>query len=129
MRKMETNEYQHLELALRMFKEAKECIEKEDAVQASEKLYKTSEEALKAIAARFALREYEEAEKRGRWTTTLLFDAVRRLSATKPEIINFWDHAWTLHVEGFHEARLVLEDVKERVKFIEELVRLAKEMR
>ena len=124
---MEIDEYQHLELALRMFEEAEECIKKEDAVQASEKLYKASEEALKVLAIR--LREYEEAEKRSRWTTTLLFGAVRRLSEIKPEIINLWDHAWTLHVEGFHEARLVLEDVKERVKFIEELVRLAKEMR
>jgi len=125
---METDEYQHLELALRMFEEAEECIKKEDAVQASEKLYKASEEALKVLATRFRLREYEEAEKRSRWTTTLLFGAVRRLSEIKPEIINLWDHAWTLHVEGFHEARLILEDVKERVKFIEELVRLAKEM-
>ena len=124
---METDEYQHLELALRMFEEAEECIKKEDAVQASEKLYKASEEALKVLAIR--LRKYEEAEKRSRWTTTLLFGAVRRLSEIKPEIINLWDHAWTLHVEGFHEARLILEDVKERVKFIEELVRLAKEMR
>ncbi|MCD6456275.1 MAG: PaREP1 family protein [Methanophagales archaeon] len=126
---METNEYPHLELALRMFEDAKGCIEKEDAVQASEKLYKASEEALKVLAERFALREYVEAERKGRWSVALLFRAVRKLSEINPAIINFWDHAWTLHVEGFHEARLTIEDVKEREKFIEELVKIAKEMR
>ena len=125
---METNEYQHLEVASRMFEEAKEYIEKEDAVQTSEKLYKASEEALKVLAARFGLPEYDEAEKRGRWSAVLLDRAARRLSEIiSPEIKNFWMHAWFLHVEGFHEARLRIEDVKFRVNFIEELIKLAEE--
>ncbi len=74
-------------------------------------------------------RIFEEAKERGRRTTTLLFSAVRLLSEINPEIIHWWAQAWFLHLEGFHEARLILEDVKVRVKFIEKLVRLAKETR
>ncbi|MCW3133409.1 MAG: hypothetical protein N2V78_03675 [Methanophagales archaeon] len=101
------------------------------AKEASEYIlaYETKVNMIFSIMEKGQEREDEEAGKRCRWTTTLLFSAVRRVSEIRPEIINFWDHAWTLHVEGFHGARLILEDVKERVKFMEELVRLAKEMR
>jgi hypothetical protein len=44
-------------------------------VQASEKLYKAAEEAVKAIATALKLPEAEEA-KRGRWTTGLLENAI-----------------------------------------------------
>lgn len=117
----------HIELISKMLKDAKGCIGERDTVQASEKLYKASEEAIKILAERFGLKEYVEAERKGRWTAALLFTAVRKLSAmVNPEIINYWDHAWFLHVEGFHEARLDLEEVKARVKFVEELVDLSK---
>jgi len=99
-------------------------VERGDPVQASEKLYKAAEGAVKVLAKRFALPEYEEAE--GRWTTTLLFSAVRRLSeSVNPQVANWWHAACFLHVEGFHEARLSVEEVKFRVKFIEELVKFA----
>ena len=115
-----------VELTLRVLDEAKECIEKKDAMQASEKLYKASEEALKLLSAKFGLQEYEESKKKGRWTTPLLFSAVRKLSEkVNPDIVNCWDHAWFLHVEGFHEARLSIEEVKFRLRFVEELVRIA----
>jgi len=114
-----------IELLLRMLSEAEEYIEKGDPIQASEKLYKASEEAIKELARRFELSEYEEAERNGRWTTTLLFKAVRRLSErVKPEILDWWTQAWLLHVEGFHEARLDMEEVKVRVSRIKELVNL-----
>ena len=119
-----------VELISRVLEEAKECIRKEDAMdamQASEKLYKASEEALKILSARFRLPEYEESKNKGRWTAPLLFSAVRKLSEeVSPDIVNWWDHAWFLHVEGFHEARLNIEEVKFRLRFVEELVRLAK---
>ena len=116
-----------VELISRVLDEAKECIEKKDAMQASEKLYKASEEALKLLSAKFGLQEYEESKKKGRWTTSLLFSAVRKLSEElNPDIVNWWDHAWFLHVEGFHEARLNIEEVKFRLRFIEELVRIAR---
>ena len=80
----------------RMLDEARECIEKKDAMQASEKLYKASEESLKLLSAKFRLPEYEDAKKRGRWTTSLLFSAVRKLSEeVNPDIVNRWDHAWS----------------------------------
>ena len=77
-----------------MLDETKECIEKKDAIQASEKLYKASEESLKLLSAKFGLLEYEDAKKRGRWTTSLLFSMVRKLSEeVNPDIVNWWDHA------------------------------------
>jgi hypothetical protein len=39
------------------------------------------------------------------------------------QVANWWHAACFLHVEGFHEARLSVEEVKFRVKFIEELVK------
>jgi hypothetical protein len=55
-------------------------VEQGDPVQASEKLYKAAEEAVKVLARRFALPEHEEAEGKGRWTAILLSSAVRSLS-------------------------------------------------
>jgi len=43
-----------------------------------------------------------------------------------PDIIHWWAQAWAFHVEGFHEARLNIEEVKARVEFIEKLVELSK---
>ena len=115
----------HHELASRMLEDARVCIEKGDAVQASEKLYKVAEEAVKVLAGRFELPEYEDALRMGRWTIPLLFRAVRRMVERLGRgIRHYWDSAWTLHVEGFHEARLDIESVAEGVEDIEELVRL-----
>lgn len=115
----------HHELASRMLEDARVCIEKGDAVQASEKLYKVAEEAVKVLAGRFELPEYEDAMRMGRWTTPLLFRAVGRMVARLGRgIRHCWDTAWTLHVEGFHEARLDIESVAERVEDIEEIMRL-----
>jgi hypothetical protein len=112
----------------RYLEDAERYVERNDPVQASEKLYKAAEEALKILAKRFSLPEYREAEDRGRWTSTLLFSAVRKLSEkVNPQIANWWHAAWFLHVEGFHEGRLSIEEVKFRVKFIEELVKFAEE--
>jgi len=110
---------------VKYLEEGKEYVKQNNPVQASEKLYKASEEALKRLAARFNLPECEEVEKKGRWTAPLLFSVVRKLSEiVEPEIIHWWEDAWFLHAEGFHEARLNIEEVKFRLKFIEELVRL-----
>jgi hypothetical protein len=42
------------------------------------------------------------------------------------EFILWWDTAFKLHVDGFHEARLSSEDVKERYEYIEAMVNMAK---
>jgi len=105
--------------------EGRKYIDQNNPVQASEKLYKAAEEAVKKLAERFDIPEHGEARGKGRWTAPLLFGAVRRLSEkVNPEILNRWHAAWFLRVEGFHEARLDIEEVKFRLKFIEELVKL-----
>ena len=129
---MSAKDERRLELLSRMLAvagklaEAGKCVAREDAVQASEKLYKAAEEAVKELAFRFKLSKSKEARRKGRWTATLLFRAVRRLSErverVNLEILNWWAQAWFLHVEGFHEARLEIEEVKVRVGSVRELV-------
>jgi len=62
-----------------LFSEASAYIEKGDAVQSSEKLYKAAEECIKALAEHFNLEEVKAAEDKGRWTVTLLEKAVGKL--------------------------------------------------
>jgi len=111
----------HSELAIRFLREGEDLVDRGDVIQASEKLYKAAEEAIKEQAGIHAHAKdvYAEAERRGRWNTTLLFKAARILGK---EIRHYWDSAWTLHVEGFHEAKLDLEEVKERLEDIKRLV-------
>jgi hypothetical protein len=69
--------------------------------------------------------EAEEAEERGRWTVTLLERAVRKLTDKMSVDVQLgWDAANHLHVWGFHEAKLELEDVKGRIPLIRRLVEL-----
>jgi len=115
----------HGKIAFKMFDEAKEFLAKEDSIQASEKLYKVAEETVKALAAEYAKDVVEEAEKEGRWKVGLLEKAVRKISRRlNPEVRHWWDTAYYLHVEGFHEARLDIEGVKERLQEIENLIKL-----
>lgn len=117
----------HLELAERFLAEGRGLIDR-DPVQASEKLYKAAEEAVKALAAALNLNEAEKALEKGRWTVSLLNDAVYTISEKLgvKELIDWWDAAWFLHVEGFHEARLRSIDVAKRLGHVETLVNLAK---
>jgi phosphatidylserine/phosphatidylglycerophosphate/cardiolipin synthase-like enzyme len=117
---------QHLELAERFLTEGGGLIDK-DPVQASEKLYKVAEEAVKAIAA--ALDEARKALERGRWTLSLLNDAVYAISERLgvKELIDWWGSAHRLHLGGFHEARLRSIDVALRLRDdVEAVVDLAK---
>jgi hypothetical protein len=118
---------QHLELAERFLTEGRGLIDK-DPVQASEKLYKAAEEAVKAIAATLDLDEARKALERGRWTLSLLDDAVYAISERLgvKELMDWWDSAYRLHVDGFHEARLRSIDVAKRLGHVEALVSLAK---
>ncbi len=117
----------HRKIAFKMFEEAKEFLAKEDSIQASEKLYKVAEETVKALAAEYAKDVVEEVEKEGRWKVGLLEKAIRKISKElNPEVRHWWDTAYYLHVEGFHEARLDIEGVKERLQEIENLVKLCK---
>ena len=109
-----------------MLAEAEEYLAKGDAVQSSVKLYKAAEECVKALSARLNLPEAKEAEGKGRWTGALLERAVRKLADKLGTDVQLgWDAASHLHVWGFHEAKLEVEDVKARIPLIKRLVELA----
>jgi len=113
----------HLELAEQYMKEVPLLLEKGDTVQAGEKLYKIAEECIKAMAEFLDRPEAREARTRGRWSLSLLDSAANRLAEKIDErIYDDWDHAYFLHVEGFHEARLRREEVERRVKYVKELL-------
>jgi len=111
----------------RFFDEGRAYTQRNDSVQASEELYKAAEETVKRLAERFDLPQWVEASRKGRWTSALLFSAVRSLSEKthRQEVLNGWHAAWFLHVEGFHEARLDMEEVTFRLPMVEELINLA----
>jgi hypothetical protein len=113
----------HIDLALRYLEEGRLFIDR-DPVQASEKLYKAAEEAVKALATRFGLGDIlKRVEGRGRWTVTEFEKAVSRISEKLGEWFDAaWDAANYLHVWGFHEAKLDLEDVRKRLPRIERAV-------
>ncbi len=116
-----------VEALARLFKEAVSYLEKGDSVQASEKLYKVAEDCVKALAEVEGIREYTEAVRSGGWWTKLLQRAAARLSELYGEELRLaWDAAYKLHIEGFHEGRLTINDVKEEAPKIEELLRIVK---
>ena len=117
----------HLELAERFMSEGMELLRRGDTIQASEKLYKVAEECIKAMAEALNLEEVAKAREGGRWTLKLLDVAAKELSRRVSErIYDDWDHAYFLHVEGFHEARLSKEQVEARVKYVKELLQITR---
>jgi len=103
-----------------LFVEALSYVERGDAIQSSEKLYKVAEECVKILSERLELEEVKIAEERGRWTVTLLEKAVGRLADKFGADFGIgWDAANYLHIWGFHETKLDVEDVKRRIPVIE----------
>jgi hypothetical protein len=113
----------HLDLALRYLREGRGLMEK-DPIQASEKLYKAAEEAVKGLSIHFNLLDVlSSVERRGRWTVTELEKAVLRISERLGGWFGeAWDRAWALHVWGLHEGRFDAEDVGARVDYVERMV-------
>jgi len=113
----------HIDLAKKFFREGKNLLHV-DPIQASEKLYKAVEEAIKALTILDNIEEIlERVKKRGRWTVTDLDKAARKLSDKKGDfILHALDEAWVLHVWGFHEAKLDSEAIIARLPPIEKLV-------
>lgn len=117
---------ERVNLIKRLLSEASGYLEKGDAVQSSEKIYKSAEESVKALAERFNLEEVKAAEERGRWTVVLLEKAVGKLvKELNVDVELGWDAANYLHIWGFHELKLDAEDVKRRIPIIKRLVELA----
>lgn len=111
---------EHARLAIEMFNEGLGFVEKNDIVQSSEKLYKAVEEGIKALAIARGLDEAREAMEKGRWTVSLLDKAARKLGDVAERA---WEAGYFLHVNGFHEIRIDMDDVKYRVPIIEALMR------
>ena len=107
--------------------EGKNYIASGDSIHASEKLYKAAEEAVKSLSQTYGNGVWDEVQEKGRWTSPLLFKAVVQIARIlkNEDIRHYWNTAWTLHVEGFHEGRLDIDYIKEETKDIEKLVKLA----
>ncbi|MBS7610324.1 PaREP1 family protein [Candidatus Bathyarchaeota archaeon] len=120
---------ERIKLIERLISEANGYLEKDDAVQSSEELYKAAEESIKALAEHFNLEEVKEAEKKGRWTVALLEKSVGKLTdKLGMEVEHGWDAANYLQVWGFHEAKLDSEYVKRRLPLIIRLKELTKKI-
>jgi len=120
-------EIERVKLIESLFSEASTYMEKGDAVQSSEKLYKAAEESIKALAEQFNLEEVKTAEEKGRWTVTLLEKAVGKLvEKFGMDVEIAWAEANYLHIWGFHETKLDIEDVKRRIPTIRKLIVLTK---
>jgi hypothetical protein len=117
---------QRVEEARRYLEEGRALVDR-DPVQASEKLYKAAEEAVKALAECTGLEDVlRRMGERGRWTVADLEKAVLRLSERLGGWVRpAWDSAWALHVWGFHEGKFDAEDVAARAPDVERLVREA----
>ena len=113
----------NLELAVRYLEEGRKLIDT-DPAQASEKLYKAAEEAVKALTIHFNLKDIlEDVEKRGTWSVEKLEKAVLSKSDKVGDWFrSLWDTAWALHVWGFHEAKFDAEDVRRRLPSIDRMV-------
>ena len=118
-----------VEIAEKFLVEGRELIDK-DPIQASEKLYEAAEEVVKTLAVVLNLLEARKAIESSGWWSKLLEKAVQGIAKTLnvKEFILWWDTAYKLHVDGFHEAKLSSEDVKERYEYIENMVNLAKKI-
>ncbi len=115
----DTSSKVHKELAIAMFNEGVKLSEKGDVVQSSEKLYKAIEESIKALAIAKGLDEVKEAENKGRWTTSLLDKAALKLGE---EISRAWEAAFFLHINGFHEATITVDEVTSRIPLIKKVI-------
>ena len=112
-----------LELARKYMRECEEYLKNGDAAQASEKAYKVAEELIKALAEKFNLEEYQKALKEGRWYTYLLVSASSKLSQKLGDwVLSGWDAGYSLHVWGFHEAKLTVSDIISRVEKIRKML-------
>ncbi|MCI2414852.1 MAG: PaREP1 family protein [Candidatus Aramenus sp.] len=110
-----------MELAEKYLNEVKEYLKKGDPVQASEKAYKVAEEVVKALAEKYNINEYQQFIK-DRWYIYTLGKAVNTLAHIVGDwIISGWSSAYYLHVWGFHEMKLGVEDIKSYVETVRKM--------
>lgn len=107
------------------FMEAIEYLRRGDPIQASEKLYKVAENAIKILAEINQIPEYRRARQEGTWWSKLLDKAAERLKDVYgEELLDAWRTAYELHLKGFHEEQLTAEEIWERIYKIEDLLRI-----
>ena len=111
---------ERIAFAEKLFSEALDYMAKDDAAQASEKLYKAVEECIKVLAEKFNVSQVGEARKR-KWLTWLLGEASTELAVklNEPRISHVWAEAYAAHVWCFHEARCSIR----RVEFVKPLAK------
>ncbi len=118
-----------IELAKKYLSESKDYLQRNDAVQASEKAYKAVEEVIKALAEKYNTPEYSEAIKAGRWFTYLLQRVSNTLALMLGDWVAVgWATAYALHVWGFHESKLTANDMIAYMRIIEDTVNKAIEL-
>jgi hypothetical protein len=118
-----------LELAEKYMNEMEDYLKKGDAVQASEKAYKVAEEIVKALAEKFNTSEYQQFMKEGRWHTYLLGKASNTLTSKVGDwILNGWSNAYFLHIWGFHESKLSVNDITSYINKVREMFEEAKKL-
>ena len=101
-----------------------------DTMQASEKLFKATEESIKFLTVFNKLDEYEEARKSGEWWLRLLSRASDTLAHKKKKkfISEAWQQAYLAHRFGFHENDYSKEKVEEVIPVVEKLVDYVQEV-
>jgi len=119
-----------IELAEKYLGEAKSYLDKGDAIQASEKMYKVVEECIKALAEYYKVPELEEVRRRGGWLAWLLGSTARTLAERldEPKIEYVWSVAYDIHVWGFHEARYSIDKIRMDIRHIEWLLDFTKQV-
>ncbi|MFP3163581.1 MAG: PaREP1 family protein [Acidianus hospitalis] len=117
------------EIAKRFLSEAEDYLSKGDIIQSSEKAYKVAEEVIKALAEKFNLPEYQQALREGRWYTYSLANAAGKLALSLGKWVKEgWDSAYVLHVWGFREGKLDLENVRLRIQDVKNLLENAQKV-
>ncbi|WP_048062865.1 PaREP1 family protein [Caldivirga maquilingensis] len=120
---------ERIAVAEKYLSEAKQYIDKGDAVQASEKAYKAAEEVIKALAEKHRTPEYQEFLREGRWYTYMLGMASKTLTKELGYwVLDGWNTAYDLHVWGFHEGKYTINHVKVSIMKIEEIIKEAKKL-
>jgi len=115
-----------IDLCRKYIDEAIDLLQKGDSIQASEKLYKVVEEALKILAEIHGLEAYRKSAEIGRWSVSRLEEAAKQLATIYGDsIYDSWKIAYErLRIEGFHEKKLTPEDIREEIDKVIYLVSL-----
>jgi Archaeal PaREP1/PaREP8 family. len=106
-----------------LVREADELLEKEDVIQASEKYYKATEEAVKLMTRLLNLRDVLEGVKReGYWSLGILHDVVIQISQLlgNEEVIELWKSVVIVLTANLSKDVLITEAGK-----VKELVELS----